>query len=1803
MSKKIAAIIGMHRSGTSVLSRCMKIFGAQLGDRIILPGPDNPKGYWEDEDILNLDIEMLTFLNTSWDSVKTINNNDILNLTNNGYIEKAKDILQQKLRNSDFFAIKDPRMAKLLPIWKHAFTESADQTIYIIAIRNPISVINSLKKRNNIDPVTASFIWLSHVIPSLIVTENEPRLIIDYDSFIDNPEKQINRISKKFGLTINKEEEKNFINEFLDKNLRNSFIKKEEFYKKDNAFFLCKEIYTFLILEKNNEINLKNLANLWNNAFEKMEPAINILDKYILENKEKDIKIKEKDIKIKEKDIKIKENECTILDLRNEIDLQKNNLIKLYSEILKKEKINEVIKITGKEINAIKENIKCIYKRIDQNNFFILSLWKSNKLNRNLFYILKCKDIKIINNSGLFNYLWYSAQINSGLLFTQNELLLHYITIGERIGFSPQPLFDSKWYREKNPDINIYSKSSLLHYIIHGESEGRNPCLYFFPHWYYANNSDLLGKEINLLYHYIYYGEKEGRRPNPYFFPQWYLKKYPDVAQSGCSPLAHYQQYGGHEERLPCPLFLPKWYRHEYLDNNQDDIYPLYHFIEYGEHENKKPNPYFWTDWYRKEYCPDTKKDFRPLEDYLINGENIDRRPNPYFFPKWYLENNPDVAEAKMSPLHHFIQNGADEGRDPGPFFDSLWYRTEYPQIESSGLMPFVHYAKIGIYNNFAPFDIPSRNRTLVPITPHYFNTITYKKSHKIIKKIAVHLHLYNLNDIYCCLDYINAIKSPFDLILSLASPSYYNCEYNTTLHDFAKIEKNLYGKIFNIVNISIHIVPPKGHGVAPLLIIFKKIYKKYDIIGHFSYKKNCDTEYLLLQESIFTNLLGKAEEEFNRTSYIFNMMEGKVSFVFSKNKHDIIKNKNEWMGNFYLSEKLLNNIFNIDINDFRYTSFIYPLMFWAKSSIIENIVKISLSYENFPDNRLNFSETITSSMGNIVPILSSISNNKVVQLIDGIDSIQNYQFYENQIDYSKEIVHKYIKILSLYLPQFHRTPENDLWHGKGFTEWTKVRSSNPLYNGHYQQHIPHEDIGYYELVSPDILKKQFTMMKKSGVYGQIFYHYWFNGKLILESPVKMLLDNKDIEMPFCFCWANENWTKRWDGDEENILLQQIYSPEDAKNFIKYLIPFFMDKRYIKIDNTRPLLFIYRPNSIPNSQEYINIWNQECLRMGIDSPYIVATLTRGATSPHDFGMDAGVERILHDWAGGNLVNMKDYMQFYEKFDGNILLFDHVIDYYIQNNKQKRDFTYFQSIVPTWDNTARYGKDAYILHGSTPEKFQYWLEEIISMTQKNLDINRQFIVVNAWNEWAEGDHLEPDTRFGYAYLNSIGRALSDISYPINFNPNFVIIKKILVHIIFSDELLRVAPDYKEWFINFSKILNRLLDTFPNIYIDSNEEGHIDINILRNNDIKTTYEYEFNLKIGKFFHSDFSIIEKLIQSALKFDGFAIIPNTYGYNIDIASCTSRGNAEPYCLYDAAMILYPKDWQNDFRKPTKLRTDAFTVCTSQPSQHSLENETVTTIIRFHKNGSFDELERALISLQAMEKCIVSPYLAAQDLNEEQKLTLQNLTNRLYKDYPTTPYIQYYTSPDGKGDLRSQMLNESICNIKTRFAAFLDYDDILMPNAYHWLIERLKQTNMAIAFARVYLTLYNSKTGQIIKRYRYFNSGKNYDDFFKSNFAPIHSFMLDTGKLNFNNLLYRNDHKYMEDYCLLLQLAKNNNTDWKGVEDNYYIGDYMHATDRDQTLAFFNKDKKLDKLSDPDYIRDDLFIQDIKRMVGQNLI
>jgi hypothetical protein len=245
-----------------------------------------------------------------------------------------------------------------------------------------------------------------------------------------------------------------------------------------------------------------------------------------------------------------------------------------------------------------------------------------------------------------------------------------------------------------------------------------------------------------------------------------------------------------------------------------------------------------------------------------------------------------------------------------------------------------------------------------------------------------------------------------------------------------------------------------------------------------------------------------------------------------------------------------------------------------------------------------------------------------------------------------------------------------------------------------------------------------------------------------------------------------------------------------------------------------------------------------------------------------------------------------------------------------------------------------------------------------------------------------------------------------------------------------------------------------------------------------------------------------------------------------------------------------------------------------------------VTTVIRFHKSGDFDLLSNALGCLAAMHSCICVPLIAAQDLSDVQQEALTELLSEFSWHPEHSPQIHYYQSADGNGDLRSKMLNESLRKVQSRYAGFLDYDDLLMPHAYDWLIQRLEKTGKAVSFGRVYSTRFSSSTGILLDRTRAFEYGFSYEDFFSNNNAPIHSFLLDLMQLKVDSVTYHDDHRFMEDYFLTLQLFTEENGDWESLQLNHYIGEYLHSVDRAHTLAFTDESERERVLKNPDYIR-----------------
>lgn len=1041
--------------------------------------------------------------------------------------------------------------------------------------------------------------------------------------------------------------------------------------------------------------------------------------------------------------------------------------------------------------------------------------------------------------------------------------------------------------------------------------------------------------------------------------------------------------------------------------------------------------------------------------------------------------------------------------------------------------------------------------------------------------RIAIHLHLYHLEMLPEFAGYLNRIPLSFDLFVSVAE----GCDRDATSRELRK-------HIAHVAAITVEAVPNRGRDIAPLIVQFGTRLSSYDIIGHFHTKQTPHNKHLANWRHDVLELLIGSDASGSQVVRIFGLLLSGAKVVYPEGQNYYIKDKSGWSANHALASRLLEIHTSLSIAEFPEIDFPEGSMFWAQTRCLREFLQLPLRYEDFPEEPIPADGTLAHALERLILVFASPYPGQCVRLHKH-DSIKDYRSYEEQDDYCQRLKHGNVRVLSYYLPQFHPIPENDRWHGAGFTEWTKVRAANPLFQGHYQQHIPHSDIGYYTLDSSQVLREQADMMRKAGIHGQVFYHYWFSGKLILEHPAQMLLENADIEMPFCFCWANENWTRRWDGNEDDILLKQTYSMEDARAFIRYLIPFFRDERHIRIDG-RPLLLVYRPTNIPNIGEYLATWAVECEAAGLRKPFVAAVLTRGAIDPDDFGMDAGVERVLHDWTDGNVADIAaDLVPYRPLEEARILPYREVAGFYRKPGGRK-PFTYFRSLVPNWDNSARYGAAGYLLHESTPQAFQEWLEEAVQYTEATLPQHRQFILINAWNEWAEGAHLEPDSRFGYSYLNSVGRALSGIRYSETLN--------LAAAVPASERVLVRLTDSMAYELRPNE---SLLDAFRSCLAGASMFGQLvaereTARLLGVSELDPgalpTIRFELEFRRAVLF--DNRMIQKMVELACAARTSVVLANAYGQGENLIQITDNGSTHSHSAYGAPVVLFPSEVGSEGYRNFRVRTDAHCFVAERQAEGDLPE--VTTILRFHRRGDLDLLQRALFCLAAMKGCNVTPLVAAQDLAPEQAAALETLV----KDVPWAPDVEprvRHFASGGAVDLRSLMLNKSIQEVETRYAAFLDFDDLLMPHAYEWLLARLRTTTKAVAIGRVFESLYDPRSEMLVERNRHYQYGYSYDDFLTVNVAPLHSFMLDLSQLNVAGLEFFEDQRFLEDYFLLLQLVTRDNTDWKGLAEDVYIGDYIRFADNRNTLAIADQQLGEEIRKAPDYLLCERRVRDLK--------
>jgi lipopolysaccharide biosynthesis protein len=353
-------------------------------------------------------------------------------------------------------------------------------------------------------------------------------------------------------------------------------------------------------------------------------------------------------------------------------------------------------------------------------------------------------------------------------------------------------------------------------------------------------------------------------------------------------------------------------------------------------------------------------------------------------------------------------------------------------------------------------------------------------------------------------------------------------------------------------------------------------------------------------------------------------------------------------------------------------------------------------------------------------------------------------------------------RVLAFHLPQFHPIPENDEWWGTGFTEWTNTARARRLFPGHYQPHVP-ADLGFYDLRTPEARSAQAEMASRFGVDGFVYWHYWFGGRRILERPVDEVLSSRQPDFPYCLGWANQTWTGTWHGAPDRILIEQTYpGPEDDEAHFCHLLAHFRDERYVKVDG-KPVFYVFRPEQLPDALAWTKRWRALAERSGLPGLFLIGEYSDlhgvGASypPPTQMGFDAAVHVRLpfrRTPAATTAMRLARKFGLPEIYRYTSRPVDRPV---------ASDELMYPAIYPNWDNTPRAGRRGLALVGSTPERFRAHVRDAIERVA-SLPDDRRFVFVKSWNEWAEGNHLEPDLKFGTSYLEVLRSELATASPP-------------------------------------------------------------------------------------------------------------------------------------------------------------------------------------------------------------------------------------------------------------------------------------------------------------------------------------------------------------------------------------------------------------------------------------------------------
>jgi GT2 family glycosyltransferase/glycosyltransferase involved in cell wall biosynthesis len=687
-------------------------------------------------------------------------------------------------------------------------------------------------------------------------------------------------------------------------------------------------------------------------------------------------------------------------------------------------------------------------------------------------------------------------------------------------------------------------------------------------------------------------------------------------------------------------------------------------------------------------------------------------KKSAFFDADWYLKEYPDVAITGLEPAEHYLLLGAKLERNPSPYFDAKYYLEANRDIRLAGINPLLHYIQHGSKEGRAVAAVATN------VKPEYQSPTTIFKIHASSSP-KLPADLFNLRAKY---------SRENNLVVMFAKNV---ADFRIALKVADKFQKNL-----NVIAL----VPSVFH--YDELATVDCEYKEIDVVT-FSVGNQISALMRLINGDIFYSSVCcfLVNFEDNLDFSLDNKILDSINFLSKKQVHNFglissyYSEMQPELGESVISnsESLLKKVGSQLFSE--ENSAISLSLCYVNTLIIKSIRALAadpLAFSpNNQDDALNIFKTILLAMTNEGSL--KVSSFAAAELLSSASP-------------------KNIRSIAFYLPQFHVTPENDKWWGKGFSEWHNVVRAKPLFQNHYQPRIP-ADLGFYDLSSTETQIKQAELAKHSNIDGFCYYYYWFDGQKVLNKPIENMLANKNIDMPFCICWANENWSRNWDGQNRHVLLAQSYSEETNKALIHEFIEYMKDPRYIRHDG-KPVLVVYRIKIIPEWKKVARMWREECRIAGIGEIHLCSVrfgLEGLDGDPGLHSLDSYVSFPPHELKFEDHRNEVSHLV--KGFGGTLYSYDAAMKSDIERFSKGYPWPIHRGVMMGWDNTARRLKDSRIFYGCTPLKFRSWLNAI--KEQENLfnRSNESLLFINAWNEWAEGTTLEPDQRFGTSYLDA------------------------------------------------------------------------------------------------------------------------------------------------------------------------------------------------------------------------------------------------------------------------------------------------------------------------------------------------------------------------------------------------------------------------------------------------------------------